>query len=267
MSEKRSWIYDVLFILVLMVAGYLRIAGYNWGEGQHQHPDELFLSGVLDNLRAKTCIDESIGIDNCPVEQQRWMSLGQYFDASTSTLSPYNRGHAFFVYGNFPMVFTRIVYEVIGSDEVGNLKFFARQLSAIADLFTVFLLYLMASKMYGRKIGLFAATFSSFAVMQIQQSHFFTADTFLLMFMTLTLWFAVSILENREQRAESSEQDIEVNSSRSILHYALSIIHSPLFLLTIGFGFALGLAMASKINAAVLALVLPLVFFVRYLTV
>ena len=45
--EKRAWLYDFLFILVLILAGYLRFAGSDWGEGYHQHPDELFLSGVL----------------------------------------------------------------------------------------------------------------------------------------------------------------------------------------------------------------------------
>ncbi|MBK9210489.1 MAG: hypothetical protein IPL71_20285 [Anaerolineales bacterium] len=38
----------------------------------------------------------------------------------------------------------------------------------------------------------------------------------------------------------------------------------PLFLLSIGFGLALGMAMASKINAAALALMLPCAFLIRY---
>src|SRR5688572_15051562 len=208
-NEKHSWLYDLIFVFVLLMAGYLRLAGYNWGDGYHQHPDELFLTGVLDNLRAKTCIDENISIDFCLPEQQRWMTIGEYFNSSTSTLSPYNRGFGFFVYGNLPMTLTRVLYELFSSDEVINSKFFARQLSAIADIFTVFILYLIVSKIYGRKIGLFAATFSSLAVLQIQQSHFFTADTFMLVFMTLTLWFAVSIVEKKEQNAESSEQKAE----------------------------------------------------------
>lgn len=293
-NEKHSWLYDVIFILVLIVAGYLRIAGYNWGEGQHQHPDEGFLMGVLDNLRAKTCVDETLPIDACPIDQKRWMTIGEYFDSSTSTLSPYNRGHAFFVYGNLPMTLTRVLYEIASSDEAINSKYFARQVSGIADLFTVFLLYLIVSKLYGRKIGVFAATFSALAVMQIQQSHFFTSDTFLLMFMTLTLWFGVSIVtyegkrrpELVEGKKEESEQ-LSVNSNQpsdnspqetsnlqspisnsQITNYQLLItnfVRNPLFWLTIGFGFALGMAMASKINAAAMAFVLPFAFFVRYL--
>ncbi len=29
--EKYSWLYDVLFLLVLVLAGYLRLSGVNWG--------------------------------------------------------------------------------------------------------------------------------------------------------------------------------------------------------------------------------------------
>ncbi len=273
-NQKYSWIYDFIFILILLVAGYLRIGGYDWGEGQHQHPDELFLTGVLDNLRAKACQDPAIPIDNCPSEQQRWLTLSEYFDSSTSTLSPYVRGHAFFVYGNLPMTVSRVLLDAF-RDDVVNSKYFARQLSALADLFTIFILYLLASKLYGRKVGLFAAAFSSFAVLQIQQSHFFTADTFLLMFMTLTLWFGVSIVESgrkREERDKNSRNSqtpnlssLMTNDDLRFTHHALRIIRHPLFFLTIGFGFALGMAMSSKINAAVLCLVLPFAFYVRYL--
>ncbi|MEK6753271.1 MAG: DUF2298 domain-containing protein [Chloroflexota bacterium] len=281
MNEKRSWLYDLLFILVLLMAGYLRLAGFNWGEGYHQHPDELFLTGVLDNLRAHVCEDPLIPVDVCPLEQQRWMTLGEYFDSDTSTLSPYNRGHAFFVYGNLPMTLVRVGMEWTANEDIGNSKFFARQMSALADLFTIFLLYLMVSSLYGRKAALFAAAFSSLTVMQIQQSHFFTSDLFVNLFMFLALAFAVKIVgqgvETGEQRLETGEQKLGeqanpeeritnsgVGATRNTQH-ATHIIRNPLFWLSIGFGLALGMAMASKINAAALAIVLPGAFAIRYL--
>ncbi|MFN8412304.1 MAG: DUF2298 domain-containing protein [Anaerolineales bacterium] len=267
MSEKRAWLYDVLFICVLLIAGYLRFAGGHWGEGYHQHPDELFLTGVLDNLRAHECNEPSIPVDACPPDQQHWMSISDYFNTQTSTLNPYNRGQAFFVYGNLPMTVTRIAMEISGNDDIGRSKFFARQFSALADLLTVFILYLLVSNLYGRRVGLIAATFSTFAVMQIQQSHFFTSDLFVNLFMFLALWFAVKIVNHK---AESSEQEEAVESETQLSNpvsgftaYA-AIFKSPLLYLSIGFGVALGMAMASKINAAALAIVLPGAFLVRY---
>jgi hypothetical protein len=263
MNEKRTWVYDLLFILVLLMAGYLRLSGVEWGEGYHQHPDELFMTGVLDNLRAHTCADPLIAVDNCPPEQKRWLSIGEYFDSAASTLNPYNRGNASYVYGDLPLTLTRSAMELTHNEDIGKSKFFARQFSALADLLTLFLLYLIVSNLYGRKIALFAATFSALAVMQIQQSHFFTVDLFVNLFMFLTLYFAVKIVN---QKAESEEQSAESGMQNADFVFRfLHIIRSPLFWLSIGFGFALGMAMASKINAAVLAIMLPGAFAIRYL--
>lgn len=275
-NKKRAWIYDLLFILVLLLAGYLRLGGVKWGEGYHQHPDELAMMGWLDNLRAHTCIDPLIPVDACPPEQKRWLSVGEYFDSATSTLSPYIRGASFFPYGDLPLTLVRSAIELTGNEDIGNSKFFARQFSALADLFTIFLLYLIVSKLYGQRTGLIAAAFSALTVMQIQQSHFFTADLFANLFIFLTLYFGVGIVgqkaESGEQKEEGGKQKAEgetqnLNSAFRVPHSVLRIVRSPLFWLSIGFGFALGMAMASKINTAVLAVMLPGAFIVRYLTV
>ena len=106
--KKYFWLFDILLVLVLALAGYLRLTGLNWGEGQHQHPDENFLSGVVANLRAHKCADAALPIDACPSEKQVWISLGDYFNSETSTLSPYNHGQTFFFYGNLPITLVRI---------------------------------------------------------------------------------------------------------------------------------------------------------------
>ena len=115
MSEKHSWIHDVLFVAVLVLATFLRVTGVDWGDGQHQHPDELFLSGVTENLRAHVCIDEGVSIDACPADRQRWMTPAEYFDTAHSTLNPRNRGAPFYVYGNLPVTLVRVAYELIGT--------------------------------------------------------------------------------------------------------------------------------------------------------
>ncbi|MDO9303213.1 MAG: glycosyltransferase family 39 protein, partial [Anaerolineales bacterium] len=262
MNEKRAWFYDLLFILVLLLAGYLRLAGSGWGEGYHQHPDELFLSGVLGSLRAQSCENPLLPVDSCPEDQRHWLSIGEYFDTATSPLNPYNRGYSFFVYGTFPMAIIRFTAEAIGSDGLGDLKFLARQMSALADLLTIFVLYLIVSGLYGRKVALFASAFSALTVMQIQQSHFFTTDLFTNLFMFLAIFFAVEIVNrgNRNQGAGNSEHPNRLISNYLITNY----LTNPLLWLSIGFGVALGMAMASKINAAALALMLPAAFVIRY---
>ncbi|MCK6539801.1 MAG: DUF2298 domain-containing protein [Anaerolineales bacterium] len=252
--EKHSWIYDLLFLLVFVLAGWLRLTGVDWGEGQHQHPDENFLTGVLGSLRAQVCRDESIPVDACPEDQKRWLTPAEYFDSETSPLNPYNRGYNFFVYGNLPMTIVRIAADATGQFDV---KILGRQFSALADLFTIFFLYLLVSRMYGRKVGVLASLFSALTVMQIQQSHFFTTDLFVNAFAFLAIYFAVEIL-NRHLPPST------FHSPLSTFHLLLS---NPLFLLSLGFGFAFGMAMASKVNIYPLALLLPGAFAIRYLTV
>ena len=110
-TDKHPWIYDFLLIAVLAAAAYLRFTGAGWGELQHQHPDELFLTSVVSNLRMHECVDSNIPIDSCPPEQQRWMSIGNYFNTANSTLNPNNRGFGFFVYGTLPLFIVRFTGE------------------------------------------------------------------------------------------------------------------------------------------------------------
>ncbi|MCC7189369.1 MAG: glycosyltransferase family 39 protein [Anaerolineales bacterium] len=266
--KKYFWLYDILFLLALVLAGYLRLGGLNWGGGEHQHPDENFLSMVLGNLRAQKCASENIPIDSCPQDQRQWMSLGDYFDSETSTLNPYNRGHSFFVYGNLPMTVVRVAVDAINGTDV---KALGRQFSALADLFTIFFLYLIVSRLYDRRVGLLASLFSALTVMQIQQSHFFTTDLFANAFAFLAIYFAVEII----QRPSSN-----VHRPSSIVQHPTSIVHPqspvpnslilrslithPLFLLSLGFGVAYGMALASKLNIYPLALLLPAAFALRY---
>src|SRR5215204_5708421 len=148
--EKYPWIYDILFLLVFVLAGYLRLTGVDWGEGQHQHPDETTFSGVLYALQAQKCTDETVSVEACPPEQKRWLSLGDYFNSKTSPLNPYNRGYGSFVYGNFPITLLRIAANILPPQT--DLRLFGRQASAFADLFTILLLYLIVSRVYNRRV-------------------------------------------------------------------------------------------------------------------
>ena len=187
----------------------MRLTGINWGDGAGQHPDENTFSGVLGSMRAHKCVDEQIPVDSCPPDQQRWLGIGDYFDSQTSTLNPYNRGYGSFVYGDLPMVMIRVVAEATNQTD---LRLFGRQASAFADLFSIVFLYFIVSRLYDRRVALLAALFSSLAVMQIQQSHFFTIDLFVNAFGFLTIWFAVRILDARYSIFNGQKPEIGMGS-------------------------------------------------------
>ncbi|MBU0512087.1 MAG: glycosyltransferase family 39 protein, partial [Chloroflexi bacterium] len=243
----HPWMYGLILVCILAAGAYLRLVGLDWDEEQHLHPDERFL----------TMVEAAIE----PVD-----SLGDYFDTANSSLNPHNRGYGFFVYGTLPIFIVRYVAEWMGNTGYGEVYLVGRALSALADLLVVLLVYLVAQRLYDRRVGLLAAAFSACAVLQIQLSHFFTVDTFTSLFMLLAVYFAVGIMTaNRRppkmRVSESASQRIGESASRRIsesanddappstLHAPRSPLHPPLFWSFVLFGLALGMAVASKINA------------------
>jgi YYY domain-containing protein len=235
----RDLLHVTLLGVVLLAGTVLRLAGSDWGEYQYLHPDERFLIWV--------------GSDISPVE-----SVGEYFDTENSSLNPHNRGHNFYVYGTLPMFITRYVVEwVYGHSGFNEMTDVGRILSAVADLGTLMLVYLIALRLYNRRTALLATAFSAFAVLQIQQAHFFTMDTFINFFTLLAFYFAVQVATPEE--AVEMEQ-IPPEAGRAGWR---ELPGDSLLWLCVGFGIALGMAVASKLNAALMAAALPIALGLR----
>ncbi len=247
MTEKRPWIYDLLLIAVLIAAAYFRLIGLNWDENQHLHPDERFMTMVESALQ--------------PVQ-----SFGQYMDTRVSPLNPNNVGYGFYVYGDLPLILVRYLAQWFQQTGYDQVHLIGRQVSAVSDLGVVFLLYLIASRLYGRKVGLLAAAFSALTVMQIQQSHFFTTDNPGNFFGFLAIFFAVLIAQYGPGAQSAPEQESTIASAR-LANYVNQLARDPLLWLSAGFGLALGMAVSSKLNAAPMAVLLPAAFFFRHLQV
>ena len=214
--------------LVLLLGYYFRTTGLMWGEYQYPHPDERFLVWVVADI--------------APVEDP-----GDYFNTAASTLNPANRNHAFYVYGDLPVILTRYVaeasFKTTGWQEILQT---GRSLSTAFDLLTVLLVYLIANRLGGRyanwKVATLAGLFAAGAVLQIQQAHFFTVDSFSTAFTTLAVYLGVVIA------TEEADAPLSATLGASLL-----------------FGLAVGLAMACKINTAPVALLLPVALAARFL--
>lgn len=249
---KEAGVY-LLLVLVLAAGAFFRFSGIMWGEYQYLHPDERFLVWV--------------GSDISPVD-----SFSEYFDTTNSSLNPHNVGHGFYVYGTFPMFLARYAVEWIfqhsGFDVMTQV---GRVLSAVMDLVVVLLVFMTAKELYDRRVAILAAAFSAASVLQIQQSHFFTMDTFMNAFMLLAFYFSVlvakhpatpAVLEGQGLESENAvpvgEDPRRVDSPRaSLVGRIRGVLGNPLFWPSLGFGIALGLGASSKLDAAPMALALP----------
>src|SRR3990170_3608549 len=255
--RRQGIIFDLLLICVLLVGAYFRLVGLNWGEYKNLHPDERFLAWVGTDIRPIGADPEGLGPPPS-VETIPWRAAypeaftdctewGGYFDASCSPLNPNNRGHGFYVYGTLPLFVTRYLVEwVWGHSGFNEMTDIGRALSTLVDLLVVFLVYLIAARLYDRRVGLLAAAFSAMAVLQIQLAHYFTVDTFLNFFTYLAIYFAVRVIGETWGRGEAFKVS--------------SLFRQPHFWLSLAFGLALGSAVASKLNAAPVAATLPAAF-------
>src|ERR1700690_2613262 len=266
-NNKRAWVYDLLLIVVLLVGTYFRVIGLNWDSNQHLHPDERFLTMVESALDVKKCALPNTPLESCPPDQVRWLGPGDYFNTATSPLNPENRGYGFFVYGDLPIVLVRYVAEWVGQVGYDQVDLVGRQVSTLFDLLTILMIYVIAARLYNRRVALLGAAFSALAVLQIKQSHFFTVDTFANLFIFLAIYFAVEIIVRRESDVEPNSESLSPISDSRFPNYILRFIKNPLFLLSLGFGISFGMATASKLDAAPLAILLPGAFILRYFTV
>lgn len=153
--------FTIVVFLILIIAATFRFTGVNWDDNAHLNPDERFLTMVTTSVSWPKTITE-------------------YFDTNSSPLNPHNRGYNFYVYGTYPMIFTKLVATLIHKDTYDGITIVGRTLSGIVDLLTLVVVYLMA--------GHLAAFCYAIMVLPIQLSHFFTVDPYATFFTTLVLY-------------------------------------------------------------------------------
>lgn len=226
-----------LLLLILVLAGLLRIVGSDWGGGNSLHPDERFLAMVATSLE--------------PNER-----MLDYFDTPTSTLNPENVGsRPSFVYGTYPVILVRLLGEAVGWTGMGELRTMGRFVSVVWDLLTIIMVYLLGVRLADRRTGLLAAFFLAVTVMHIQQSHYFTVDLTQTFFVTFALFIAVGIGRERGKEAEPETTGLGTR------------LNAALFGPSVLFGLVSAAAVAAKLSAAPVVLLLPAAHLVRLVLV
>ena len=218
----------MLLLLVLIAIGIAyRLSWVNWSQGANLHPDEYGLTNTLTQL-------------SLPED------MAGYFNTRLSPLSPYpkydelgqiiaNGPDNRMRWGQWPQILIRAAAEWSGATGYNELRLLGRTLSALVDCLTLLLLFLFAKKLYGWKIGLLASALSALAVLQIQQSHFMTVDTFAVLFTMLAMYACARIARTPgARRPPLPSRSYRINPS--LLGWYLL------------FGIAFGMALATRIN-------------------
>jgi hypothetical protein len=173
----------ILLLIIFLFGAFARLFANNWDDGQHLHPDERFLTMVVNDMERPT-------------------SLPEYFDPSKSRFNPDNLKFDFFVYGVFPLVFVKLLASVLQMDNYLDIVLLGRYVSAICDILTLFLVYRISLVLQKKHhmtewTSVFATFFYASFVLPIQLSHFYTVDMFLQFFLFGSFYFALLYYERR----------------------------------------------------------------------
>ena len=229
-GRVRSLSPGLLLPLILFVALGLRLYGIDWDQGHGFHPDERSIymrSDCMYNVLVKApgyaggdCITQN------PEMEPGFPSIGTFLDADKSPLNPH-----WFPLGNlliYLIVGVRLALEpFLDLGSLASMSYIGRSIMALADVGTVFMVYLLGKRIYDRRVGLLAAALVTFAVVHIQHAHFYRPEPLLVFFLAVSFWFMLQVMERRR------------------LRYSLLL------------GGCVGLTLAAKVS--VLPLILPLI--------
>ena len=157
----------IALVAVLLLAGALRLTGLDWGteastgEFRAFHPDEVTL-----------------------IANARWATE--------------NPGRMATAYGHLPAYILAVAQAVLSAildytpygsenDDLRTTHIVARTLSGLAGVLTVWAVYLLGRQLEGPRTGLLAATLLAVTPGHVQQSHYYTVDVSITLFVTLGL--------------------------------------------------------------------------------
>lgn len=191
----------LLPLAILVVGGIFRFYNLNWDNGHQLHPDER---GIFLLLTGSNNAGHPLGWPS---------SISQFFDTRPGIGSPLDPHY--FAYGSLPYYLLALVagtISVLGQhlsflsqwsqlDSYGGYPLLARGLSALLDLISVGLVFLIARRIYGYWTAVLAMALTAFTVLDIQLAHFYQTDSLLIPLALLVVLAAVVIIQTNSRAA------------------------------------------------------------------
>ena len=167
--------------LIIALALALRLYGINWDQERLFHPDERAILFHVNDMELPALSD-----------------LGALLDIEESPLNP-----RWFPYGTLPLYAVKLVQAIaspVVTLDFSDLRYLGRGLSALADVGTVLFVFLLARRLYGRRVGVLASLLAALAVLHIQLSHFYAVDTYLTFFIVASVFFMARVTQEGRLR-------------------------------------------------------------------
>ena len=200
LKATPAWVF-VLIVVVIAALG-LRMHGLDWDGGNLYHPDERSIYLRADCMYR--VLAEAPGWSSCqnrdfPQDEPGFPGIGTLLDKDTSPLNPH-----WFPLGSI------IIYLLVGvrfliepfMDQVRlqDLASAGRALAAVTDTASVLLLFFLGRRLFGPGAGLLAAVLGAFTVFNIQVTHFYRPESFVVLLALVAFWWMLNVLERGRLR-------------------------------------------------------------------
>ena len=269
----KKWQERLCLGFILLVAAVFRFSGIDWDDYHHYHPDERYITWVATTIEWPTDWQTAFSPNESSFNPFYWSPTAESEGIEVLQDQPRD-----FAYGHVPLylgvlatrlaerlgpslaplfpddwLFTRDILNQAGLVEFRHLTAVSRLLTAIFDLGTIWLVFLLGRQIFSPQVGLLAAAFLAVNVMHIQLAHFFISDPYQTCFTVAALLFlikAVGHRENRENREKTEKTEKTDNRPPITVYWLLASV-------------CVGLAVGSKFSA--ILLVFPLMLAARFM--
>jgi len=225
-SAKRSAPWHTWLLLAAIVAlgaAFCTLNLYGWDSDTGQHPDERFMASVADRLKLPTSLSEYLDSSHNPLNPrnsgntfyvygllpQTLTHLTAVLLTPAAALPPIVRAATPSNWDAAPKVpnpdlhgprsaLLQVLLNPAG-DDLTSVRFVqrvGRSWSALFQLLSIVVIFLIGRRLYDRRVGLLAALFLALSALPIQIAHFFTVDSATAFFTLLTIYWAVRAAQN-----------------------------------------------------------------------
>lgn len=216
MKPGRWWM-PVMLAVIVAAGAALRLTGLNWDEDEHYHPDERYISWVATTLSWPTTWRDAFHPQRSTFNPYWWPPEAH----SAGIVVPQGEPRDF-AYGHLPLYLgvaaTRLMTLLAPSllphlppdaflathllngraaIEFDHLTLVGRALTALFDVGSIILVYIVGRQLFRPAVGLLAAAFLALNGMHIQLAHFFASDPYQTFFVVATVAALLHALSGR----------------------------------------------------------------------
>jgi 4-amino-4-deoxy-L-arabinose transferase-like glycosyltransferase len=208
MTRRTQWI---AVSLILLAAASLRLAGLDWDDYNHYHPDERYIRWVATSISWPDDWSTALRPHQSSFNPFYWPATA----ATRGLTLPQDEARRF-AYGHLPLylgvaatraaawlgphlvsllpadwLLTRDILNGNNWIPYRHGTAVSRALTALFDTGTVLLLFWLGRRLFNPAVGLLAAALLAVTVIHIQSAHFFIVDPYLAFFTLLALYLLV----------------------------------------------------------------------------